>query len=96
MLCAFALLLIPSVESRPITDLEKLVELRKSYLALSSALALVEFRTASASSPRQYSRVLTCFPSLSAVSPAATRYCSKRGQSSGLRKSNGSGGRRLS
>ena len=67
-----------------------------SYFLLSAAVILVEVRTSSASSPRQYSSVLTCCSSTSAVSPETLLNCSNRlyhlGQSSGLLKLKASGG----
>ena len=58
-------------------------------------MTLVEDNTPSASSPIQYRRVLTCRGPSSEASPDAMRNCSdlfrQRGQSSGFRKSNGSG-----
>ena len=60
------------------------------------AVAFVEVRTDSASSPRQYSRVLICFAGDSSPRPDATRNCSnrlrQRDHSSGVLKLKGSGG----
>ena len=62
----------------------------------SSSVALVDTRTDSASSPKQYSSVLTCLSSESVERPDATRNCSyrlhHRGQSSGDLKLKGLGG----
>ena len=69
-----------------------------SYLFLSSSVMFADARTSSASSPRQYSSVLTCRSSFSCDNPEAiaNQNCSKRFchfcHSSGLRKLNEVGG----
>ena len=67
-----------------------------SYLFLSSSLIPVDESIFSASSPIQYSRVLTCWSSLSLSSVEALRNCwnrfFQRGHSSGRLKSKDSGG----
>ena len=65
-----------------------------------AAVTFVDIKTASASSPRQYRRVLTCFLASSSNSPDALRNCSNHlfhlGQSSGFLKLKGSGGSKRS
>ena len=66
------------------------------YFFRSAAEMLVEVRVSSASSPMQYSRVLTCLLTSSADRPNAKRNCSKlrfhQSHSSGVLKSKDDGG----
>ena len=63
-----------------------------AYLPLLASLMLVDVRTSSASSPRQYSKVLIYRSSLSPAIPDAMQNCLKRfGHSSGLLKFNFAG-----
>ena len=91
------------VKSCPFED-DVLLNLKKSsyclitapYFRQSASAMLVEARMSSASSPIQYSSVLTCLSLLSSARSDASRNCSnlrfQRGHSSGVLKSNGEGG----
>ena len=65
-----------SFNNNVLTHLKKLVEALLHFF-LSSSNILVECKTSSASSPRQYSSVLTWRSSASSTTPEAMRNCSK-------------------